>query len=549
MSWKRALAVTGLIPVVVAVLLGAAWGIDEWVHRDRVPRNLTIGDTAIGSMQRDELASIVERMAVDVAALPVAIEVPDLTITTTAAEVGIIIDHDATIAKALARRGSGPLGRLSEWMGSFTETRNSPVVYTLDAERATGFVVDHPQRIWREPVEPSFVAEGADLVVQPPVPGLYLDAADAVRALWEAVDAGPPFEVDVAWAERAPRIGQADLDAALAEADRLASRVAVTVGGQPALLGAETIRRWLLSEELDGDSLGVTIDTAAAQESLERLLADLAIPGTPPVFTVEDGVVEYELGEPAMTCCAPGAAATLLQALQSGETAVDLPMRLAQPDGGIAAAEALGIKQVVGEFTTFHSCCQSRVDNIHTIADIVRGQIIHPGGSFSINDFVGVRTRDKGFVSAGVIQNGHFDDGVGGGISQFATTLFNAAFLAGLDIDEYQSHSIYISRYPYGREATLSYPAPDLRISNPTPFAVLIWPTYDDTSVTVQLYSTPYYEVEQSGQRSYKIGACTRVDTYRTRVKPDRTIVEDSVYATYRPGEGLDCNGNRTARP
>ena len=53
-------------------------------------------------------------------------------------------------------------------------------------------------------------------------------------------------------------------------------------------------------------------------------------------------------------------------------------------------------------------------------------------------------------------------EAVGGGISQFATTLFNAAFFAGLDIPEYQSHSIYITRYPYGREATLSYPAPDL---------------------------------------------------------------------------------------
>jgi len=129
------------------------------------------------------------------------------------------------------------------------------------------------------------------------------------------------------------------------------------------------------------------------------------------------------------------------------------------------------------------------------------------------------------------------------------TTALGAAFLAGLELDEYQSHSIYISRYPYGREATMSFPAPDLRISNPTPYSVLIWTSYEDTSITVQMYSTPYFETEQSGQRSYKIGACTRVDTYRTRTAPDRTVTEDSVFATYRPGEGLDCNGNRTARP
>ena len=80
------------------------------------------------------------------------------------------------------------------------------------------------------------------------------------------------------------------------------------------------------------------------------------------------------------------------------------------------------------------------------------------------------------------IENGVLVDTVGGGISQFATTTFNAAFFGGLDLVEYQSHSIYISRYPYGREATLSFPKPDLVIGNNTPYGVLIWPTYTGTS-------------------------------------------------------------------
>ena len=103
-----------------------------------------------------------------------------------------------------------------------------------------------------------------------------------------------------------------------------------------------------------------------------------------------------------------------------------------------------------------------------------------PGERFSVNDFVGERTREKGFVSAGTIQQGHFKDDVGGGISQFATTLFNAAFFAGLEFDDYQSHTIYISRYPYGREATLNYPDVDLAFINNTPYGILIWPEYTE---------------------------------------------------------------------
>src|SRR5690606_29940826 len=138
---------------------------------------------------------------------------------------------------------------------------------------------------------------------------------------------------------------------------------------------------------------------------------------------------------------------------------------------------------------------------------------------------------------------------VGGGVSQFATTLFNAAFFAGFDFLDYQSHSIYFSRYPYGREATISWPAPDLVIENTTDYPALIWPTYTDTSITVSIYSTKSVQVEDVGQEVSPARQCTRVDTHRLRTYDDGRQVEDSVFATYRPGEGFDCNGNPTTRP
>jgi len=141
--------------------------------------------------------------------------------------------------------------------------------------------------------------------------------------------------------------------------------------------------------------------------------------------------------------------------------------------------------------------------------------------------------------------NGVFNTSVGGGISQYATTLFNAAFFAGLDFGEYQSHSIYIDRYPYGREATVSFPNPDLEIINNTPYGVLVWPTTTDTSITVQLFSTKWVEAEQTGQSERRQGvSCTSVTTERTRtwIEDGRTEV-DTVTARYRP-EGLRCDGS-----
>ena len=119
------------------------------------------------------------------------------------------------------------------------------------------------------------------------------------------------------------------------------------------------------------------------------------------------------------------------------------------------------------------------------------------------------------------------------------TATFNRRYI-GLDFEAYQSHSIYISRYPYGREATLSFPAPDLVVTNPTPYAVLVWTSYDDTSITVELYSTAYFAVEQAGQTTYRWGkACRRVNTYRNRTAPDGTVLDPQTWF-FETGDGSE---------
>jgi vancomycin resistance protein YoaR len=294
-------------------------------------------------------------------------------------------------------------------------------------------------------------------------------------------------------------------------------------------------------------SLQPVFEEAKAKSAVEAHLSGLSTEATDPTFAVVDGQVVVEFGEPALVCCEGEVASVLLEAARATPAeSVSFEARLADPDGGRLAAEALGITELVGEFTTNHACCQSRVGNIHRMADLLRGYIIGSGETFSINEVVGKRTRENGFAAAGAIERGRFVQDVGGGVSQFATTIFNAAFFAGLDFDDYQSHSIYISRYPYGREATLGHPAPDLALRNNTPYGVLIWPTYTDSSITVQLWSTPYYEVEEAGQSRFGQGACTRVETYRKRTKPNGVEIEDEVFAVYRPGEGLDCRGRPT---
>lgn len=231
------------------------------------------------------------------------------------------------------------------------------------------------------------------------------------------------------------------------------------------------------------------------------------------------------------------------------ESALDVD----EPDFTTEDAEALKIVEPVGttvewngqpqvkSFTTYHPCCAARVTNIHKMADIVRGTLVKPGERFSINDVVGERTAAKGFVPAGAIADGVHVEEVGGGVSQFATTMFNAAFFAGLPINTYQAHSEYFTRYPRGREATMGFPNPDLAWTNDTPYGILVWTSYTDTSITVTLYSTQHAYGEQTGQSEGRSGRCTTVSTQRTIHYPDGRTATDTFNARYRDEGATSC--------
>ena len=96
-------------------------------------------------------------------------------------------------------------------------------------------------------------------------------------------------------------------------------------------------------------------------------------------------------------------------------------------------------------------------------------------------------------------------------------------------------------RYPRGREATLSYPHPDLQIKNTTPYGILIWPEYTDTDLTVHLYSTHYVDVQVGEPYTQPSGRCTKYISPRTRTYVDGRVAHDTVFARYRPAEGVDC--------
>ena len=167
-------------------------------------------------------------------------------------------------------------------------------------------------------------------------------------------------------------------------------------------------------------------------------------------------------------------------------------MHAVHADITTAEANALGIKRQLVSFTTQMGASSSnRIHNVHLMADFIDGTVIKPGEVFSFNRVVGPRTAERGFLEGQEIIGSLVLPSIGGGVCQTATTLFNDAFETGLPVLERHNHNLYLSHYPLGRDATVSWGGPDLKFRNDLEHAILIKSSYTDSTLTFSFYGTP----------------------------------------------------------
>jgi vancomycin resistance protein YoaR len=524
---------------VLIVLVASAWAVDAAVlGRDSVLRNVELAGEPVGGLTRAELTTAVEEMAETFPATKVTIDAGDVHLESTAGELGMSLDVERSVDRVWSIGRDEPLPtRPVRWLGSVLSPRQVDAAIALDGG------VLHQQLAALEgdrrsdPVEPSVTAEEDGLKLVPGKDGIQLTANAVASALPSGVkDLGAPIEVDVERAVTKPKMTDESVQALVDKANEVtAGTIELSAAGSTFEIEGKEFRP-AFEVVVGGSPEAPTPHLTMNAEAVSKLLAEHMPAGsgnpTGVRFTIQGGVPVPQPGHDAEVCCAPEAPQKIVDALLAGTTKIELPTRTMTAAEGVEWAKGLGVKQVVGEFTTRHPAGQPRVKNIHTIADATRGVLIAPGDTFSVNQFIGKRTPDKGYVPAPVIENGEHKEDYGGGISQYATTLFNAAFFAGLDIPAYKAHSEYISRYPFGREATLAYPSVDLKIKNNTPYGVVIWPTYTDSSITVQLWSTQYARGEQTAQSP--TSGCGKVTTERTRTFVDGRVDKQKFYANYR---------------
>jgi vancomycin resistance protein YoaR len=416
---------------------------------------------------------------------------------------GVDVDLEQTADRALSAGRGGPLGWV---MGPLVGERQRPVELTVDVdEQALETRLDAlVAALDRNPEPGGFRIDATAVTPAPPVPGRALDRSDTRELLAAALREGEDEPLDLPLDEIAPPTTAAQVEDVVAAARQALEAPYVLTVGEETLAVSPAQLAPLLGAPFDDGGLRLSVDTGRLRELVAAGATRIARAARSATFQVSSAAQLADKDDtswapqPASVAVQPGAVgrevdldaatASLATLVGGAQRTAELPIRELQPALTTEQAQGAGVQQAIGTFTTSFTAGQPRATNIRRIAEIVDGTYLAPGKTLSLNDAAGRRTTARGFVADGAIVDGELTDEVGGGVSQFATTLFNAAFFAGLPIEQHKPHSFYISRYPAGRESTVYFGAIDVVFRNDTGHGIVVGTSSTASSVSVTLY-------------------------------------------------------------
>lgn len=486
-KWVKPAIAVGAIFAVAAI----AYGVDIFTSSGKTPRGTQVAGVDIGDLTPADAEATLRAQLGPRLVEPVAVHAGGVDSEIVPASAGVDVDWSATLSGVNAQP-INPITRITSFFGS----REVPVVSTVDQQALDTSMAQLAANSDRAPVEGAVVFENGKATGVSPAAGQALEtqkAGSTFAAEWS--DGGV---VDLPVDEVPVTVTQAGVDRALQEVAIPAVSGDVVVNGRDgkvATLGVDQIGEVLTFTPDGSGGLTPQYNTDAAIKILTPQLESTEVQPKDASFT-------FAGGKPSVV---PGVVGDLIN---WPDTVKELPVLLGStasratpavygpvpPALTTEAAEALGINEVIGEFTTGGFEYASGV-NIGLAASEIDGAVIKPGDTFSLNEYTGPRGAAQGYVESGIINNGRPDKAVGGGISQLATTLYNATYFAGMDDVAHTEHSYYISRYPEAREATIFDGAIDLQFRNPAKTGVMIETIATSSNITVRIWGTKTVDV------------------------------------------------------
>jgi vancomycin resistance protein YoaR len=458
---------------------------------DRLAEGVRVAGVDVGGLSAPEAEQLLRRRAAAVAPVPLVVRAGGRTYRVRAGQVGLVFDWPAAVDEAEAKGdGIRPIRGLRRFAARTFGADVEPLV-RVD-ERRLDRVLRRLERVNIPHRDAAVRLRGVQPVLVEARPGRVVDRPAARRAILAAFASLERQQVVLSLRTDEPRVTAEMLQPALQQTQR-------AVSAPVRLRLAEAtyrVPRWRIAQILELPANGtrtLRIGGPDAEAYFKRLSGAVNTQARDAEFVVvSGGRVLIKPSVDARVLDVPRTAEKLLAAALSPVRRVaPLVVATKPPDRTTADAKRMGITGVVSSYTTTYGGDPNRIHNVQLVSRLIDDTLIPPGHTFSFNGTTGERNEAKGFLTAPVIINGELQTALGGGVCQVSTTVFNAAYEAGLPITERTNHYLYISHYPQGRDATVNYPDLDLKFVNDTGRWLLLRAFVGASSLTVNLYGTP----------------------------------------------------------
>ena len=590
-AWVVVLLVTLTTVALIAVI---AILVAERELARRIYPNISVRGIPVGGLTLEEAQRTVEQTYSAFLYSPIELQYGERTWLPSPAELGVHLKLDEALAEAFALgRNATRADNLRHAAAVWQQGYDLPLHLEVDQTVLQRYLRQVASAVELPPQDASLSLVGPYVSVAPEVWGTQSLVDATLTDITAALQSLTRQPIGLRTRRLAPRLREATIAPVAAQLQRLLAAPVTLTGttgacAQPQgcrwVLTPAQIASWLSVHRVtaaNGEpTYSVNLDPTGIRSALVPIAAAVREEGTLPQVAWNGGKLRIIVpGQPGRGLDASQALTAISAALASAQRTLSLPLTPLPPPVTAANLAALGITTEVGRgVSSFARSEAYRITNIRAGARRMHGVLIPPGASFSFNTQLGAVNAANGFVPGLAIVANRTQKEWGGGLCQVSTTVFRAAFFAGLPITERHEHAFRIGWYeelgePPGLDAAIFTPANDMRFTNDTGGWLLL-ESYVDTArqrLTVALYgaptgrqvtyahrvikytaapTTPVYVNDPTKPSGYFRQSDTarggmQVIVYRTITAAGQPSVHDSFFTEFHPWPNIYVRGTR----
>ena len=508
-TWQHLLIGAGLALVLFLTITMVV----RITHYDRILPGVSVRGTYVGSLTKEEAINLLNEKTTGYLNSTISYQIAGKTVETTPAALGVEFDNQTIVDSAFSAGRENDIISDIATQVTLPFTIEDIMQLNLDKEKFSSTLISLNNQLAQPSQNANYVLKEGQVVVEPSKPGEKLDLGVAIFGLTRQIS-NLNTDLQIPILSITPsRTTEALERQKLSVQQSVQNPVQLAYGNKSWTIDQQQLLSWLYLDIQDGPlradllnryySIPAQLNDFEIEKSniagfLGGIAGEINQQAIDATLTINGGRASvFKQSRDGRALNIEKTTQSILDSINTGTAKpVELAVDITKAEVNNENIDNLGIKELIGEGVSyFPGSSAARLQNIRVGTSQFQGILVKPGQVFSFGEYLGEVGAAQGYAESKVILDGRQEFQYGGGLCQVSSTLFRAALNAGLPIIERVNHSFQVSYYtqPYGVpgvDATIYYPAVDMKFKNDTNKYILIQTAYSGTTLKFQLYGT-----------------------------------------------------------